>query len=155
DYLRPSSGCRLLDIGCGTASLLDDLPADVDYVGFDVNPAYIEAARRRYHERGSFFCAAIGDNESEWIQSRPFDFVVAKSVLHHLSYADADRVVITARRMLRPGGCFVSSDNVFYERQPWVSRALTALDRGRSVRTPEAYRRLVEPHFGALETWLV
>ena len=155
DYLRPSPGCRLLDIGCGTGSLLDDLPLDVEYVGYDPNSSYIAAARRRYAGRGTFFCAAVGDDERALRERAPFDFVVAKSLFHHLSDADADRVVAMARRMLRQDGVFVSSDNVFYERQPWVSRALTALDRGKSVRSPEGYRRLVEPHFGVLETRLI
>jgi len=151
DFLRPYDGARLLDVGCGTASLLDDLPRGVAYVGFDMNPAYIAAAHRRYGGRGRFSCAAVGEEMPEG----QFDFVVAKSLLHHLSDADAGRVVATARRVLRPGGVFVSSDNVFYEGQPWVSKTLAALDRGGSVRTPEAYRRLIEPHFEAIETWLV
>ena len=46
EALRPFPGARLLDAGCGTGSLLDNLPPDVHYVGFDVNPAYLEAAER-------------------------------------------------------------------------------------------------------------
>jgi len=152
EFLRPYDGARLLDIGCGTASLLDDLPGGVTYVGYDMNAAYIAAAQRRYGDRGKFHSAAVG---SELILDEEFDFVVAKSLLHHLSDADADRVVATARRVLRPGGVFISSDNVFYEGQPWLSKALTALDRGSGVRTPEGYRRLIEPHFDRAETWLV
>lgn len=155
DYLRPYAGCRLLDIGCGTGSLLDDLPAGVDYLGFDLNPRYIEAAKRRYEGRGKFFCAAAGADDAALHGGAPFDFVVVKSVLHHLSDADADRVIATARRVLHQGGVFVSSDTVFYEGQPWISRTLTALDRGGAVRTPGGYRGLVARHFGTVETSLL
>ena len=111
-------------------------------------------SQRRYAGRATFHCAAVGDEPAQ-LGGEGFDFVVAKSLFHHLSDADAHRVVAAARRLLRPGGVFVSSDNVFYDGQPFVSRAMIALDRGGSVRTPEGYRRLVDPHFADVETRLV
>ena len=144
----------MLDVGCGPGSLLDDLPAGVEYVGFDINAAYIDMARQWYGGRGTFFCAAV-NGDSAPAGGASFDFVVIKSVLHHLGDEDAQRLVATVRGLLRPGGVLVSSDNVFYEGQPWISKALTALDRGGAVRTPEGYRRLLAPHFAEIETWLV
>ena len=156
EYLRPHSGARLLDIGCGTGSLLEDLPPDMDYVGFDKNPAYIEAARRRYAGSGTFYCAAVGADDSvASFSALPFDFVVAKSLLHHLNDVDAEHVIATARSVLRPGGVFVSSDAVFYDGQPWVSKMLATLDRGGSVRAPAGYRHLLARHFQDVEAWLV
>ena len=35
DFIRPEPGDRILDAGCGPAAILDALPADVSYVGFD------------------------------------------------------------------------------------------------------------------------
>src|ERR1035438_8030734 len=40
-YVRPESGARVLDIGCGTAQILETL-TDVQYVGYDLSPEYIE-----------------------------------------------------------------------------------------------------------------
>jgi SAM-dependent methyltransferase len=154
DFLRPFPGARLLDIGCGTGSLLDYLPFEVEYVGFDLNARYIEAARKQYGSRGRFHCAAVG-TEPVTIEEGPFDFVVAKSLLHHLTDEQARQLVATARRCLRTGGVFVSSDNVFFEGQRRVARWLTELDRGGCVRSPEGYRALVEPHFAEVETRLV
>jgi 2-polyprenyl-3-methyl-5-hydroxy-6-metoxy-1,4-benzoquinol methylase len=153
EFLRPWSGARLLDVGCGTGSLIDDLPAGVEYVGFDVNASYIDAARRRYGDRGTFHCAAAGEEPAA--VAGQFDFVVAKSVLHHLTDADADHVIGMARHVLRAGGVLITSDCVLYEGQPWISKALAKLDRGGRVRTPDGYRRLVERHFGNIETRLV
>jgi SAM-dependent methyltransferase len=154
EFLRPREGARLLDIGCGTGSLLDYLPEPIEYVGFDLNPRYIEAARRRYDNRGQFHCARIGD-ESAAVGVMPFDFIVAKGLLHHLSDDDAHHLLAMARRLLRPEGVFVSFDNAFHDGQSWLSKTLTSLDRGGQVRSPEAYRALVRAHFPDLETWLL
>lgn len=153
-FLRPRDGARLLDIGCGTGSLLDYLPEHVQYVGFDLNPKYIESARRRYGARGQFHCAKVGE-EAAVIGDGLFDFVVAKGMLHHLTDDDAHHLLDMARRHLAPQGTFVSFDNVFHEGQSWLSRALTALDRGGSVRSPQQYQELIEAHFAHSQTWLL
>lgn len=51
DCVRPFPGCRILDIGCGTAGILAHLPADGSYVGFDMSPA-ISMRRAVAGERG-------------------------------------------------------------------------------------------------------
>src|SRR3954452_7471317 len=114
EFLRPWPGARLLDIGCGTGALLDDLPEGIDYTGFDVNVAYIEAACRRYADRGQFFCARAGEDATH-LGTERYDFVVAKGLLHHISDEDAHHLLGVASRVLARGGVFVSSDIVFYE----------------------------------------
>lgn len=154
EYVRPSDGVRLLDIGCGTGSLLEYLPSSVSYVGFDVNSSCIDVARRRYHDRGRFFHARVGEEPPEIGDSR-FDLVVAIGLLHHLTDEDARHVLRTAARVLISGGAFVSIDGTLHGGQHWLSRLLARLDRGSEVRSPEAYRRLVEPHLPQVETWLL
>jgi len=144
----------VLDAGCGTGALLDHLPAGVDYTGFDLNAACIEAARTRHGDRGRFFVARVGEAIAG-LDAEPFDIVVAKALLHHLTDNEAAQLLSMSERVLAPDGVFVSYDNVFYDRQPWFSRTLTALDRGGSVRTPEGYRALVSPNFGSIETTLL
>lgn len=155
EFLRPFDGARLLDVGCGTASLLDYLPDGVDYTGFDINPAYIDAARKKYGDRGRFFVARAGEQASGTAGDRPFDIVVAKGLLHHLDDDEAHALLAAARRWLREGGVFVSFDNVFHSSQRRLARLLISLDRGGSVRTPEAYRALAEAHFPRVESWLL
>lgn len=154
EFLRPFSGARLLDMGCGTGSLLDYLPEDVEYHGFDMNPAYISSARLRYGDRGSFSSASVGDGGESFAEAS-FDFVVAKSILHHLSDDEAAELLGRASRCLRAGGTFVSSDPVRHDSQPMLARLVISLDRGRAVRSPEAYRRLVEACFEDVEARLV
>lgn len=148
EYVKPFSGAKVLDAGCGTGLLLDYLPRDVDYVGFDLNPEYIDHAKRRHGARGRFICARVGELKAA---DGELDLVVALALLHHLDDDDAARLLRDAARMLRPGGAFVSIDAVFHPGQGFVSRALALADRGASVRTPEAYRRLIGQHFDDVE----
>jgi SAM-dependent methyltransferase len=151
ELLRPAAGDRLLDVGCGTGSLLDDLPADVEYVGYDFNPRYVAAAEQRYGSRGRFFCARAGEEAPFPRAEGGFDLVVAKSILHHLGDDEAGRLIRNAHRYLRPGGFLVTSDPVVHPGQHPVARLLIACDRGRRVRSPEGYRALVAACFPAVE----
>lgn len=154
EFVRPSDGVTLLDAGCGTGSFLDYLPDRVSYVGFDINPAYINAARLRYGHRGVFLCARAGEEPRE-IQENCFDLVVAVSLLHHLGDDEAHQLLRTTARVLRPGGAFVSIDGTLHPDQPLIARVLARLDRGRAVRSPEGYRRLLASHFPNAESWLL
>lgn len=154
EFVRPSAGATLLDVGCGVGSLLEYLPAGVSYAGFDVNPAYIDAARRRYGRRGRFFCARVGEEPPEIAEST-FDLIVAVALLHHLDDDDAHRLLGTAARLLAPGGAFVSIDGTLHSGQRRLSELLVRLDRGCAVRPPEGYRSLAEAYFPHVESWLV
>ena len=59
EYVKPVAGEKVLDIGCGPGEILEELPA-VDYLGFDISTKYIEAALKRYGQRGRFFCGDVG-----------------------------------------------------------------------------------------------
>ena len=54
EYVRPVTGEKVLDIGCGPGDILENLP-DVDYLGFDINPKYVEAAQKRFGEPWTVF----------------------------------------------------------------------------------------------------
>ena len=70
-YLRPQAGERILDVGCGPGQLLWLMP-EVDYVGYDLNPAYIKAARRRFGDRAEFHCADATKLDTNELDSMPW-----------------------------------------------------------------------------------
>jgi SAM-dependent methyltransferase len=152
DFLRPSPGATILDIGCGTGAILDYLPEGAGYVGYDLNPRYIEEARRKYPGRGRFFCARVEEAPEE---PGGFDLVLAMAILHHLDDSEAGRLLASAHRHLRPGGALVTLDPVRHPRQSPIARLLVALDRGRRVRTAQEYRDLAAAHFPSVETALL
>src|SRR5215210_6260628 len=86
DVLAAKAGERILDVGCGPAYLLDYLP-EVTYVGFDIEPRYLDYARRRFGSRGEFVHARYDDGYRAKLA--PFDGILLMGVLHHLDDAEA------------------------------------------------------------------
>ena len=157
-FIRAYPGSRLLDIGCGTAWILEYLPMDVDYRGYDINPGYIAAARAKFGKRGQFTCRLL--EESEVAGILPFDIVIAVGLLHHLDDDTARNVLHLARLALQPGGRFVSLDPVFAAGQSPIARFIISQDRGRNVRDEKGYLALARHEFNQVEgmvhhrTWI-
>lgn len=148
-YIRASPGSRLLDIGCGTAWILEYLPENIAYWGYDINPVYIAAARAKFGKKGQFTCRLL--EESEVAKILPFDIVIAVGLLHHLDDDTARNVFRLARLALRPGGRFVSLDPVFAAGQNPIARFIISRDRGRNVRNGEGYLALARHEFNLAE----
>ncbi len=151
EYVRARAGQRILDIGCGVGASLRFVPDGVEYVGVDISPQYIEAARRTYGARGTFICADLGDDQCARLGL--FDTAFAFGVLHHLPDETMGVLATLLTRVLRPGGSFVSIDPCRYDRQPLWSRVMMALDRGRHIRTEAEYKRVLAS-FGPATTRL-
>ena len=143
--ISPKSTDRVLDFGCGNGRLVPFLP-NVHYIGVDSNPSYIAAARSKYTATNvEFVCGDLFDLAS--FEIVPIDVVVCVGVLHHLDDETARRGLRSARALLRPGGRLVTMDPCFEPSQHSIARVLMALDRGRYVRHPSDYRRLVDSSF--------
>ena len=149
NFIRACPGNRLLDVGCGTAWILEYLPGDIDYWGYDINPEYIAAARAKFGKRGQFTCRLL--EESEVAGILPFDIVIAVGLLHHLDDDNARNVLRLARLALQPGGRFVSLDPVFAAGQNPIARFIVSRDRGLNVRDAEGYLALARHEFCLVE----
>jgi SAM-dependent methyltransferase len=152
EYVKPAVAEKVLDIGCGPADILEYLPK-VDYVGFDISSEYIEAATKRFGNRGRFFCNDVGLASIE--QERgTFDLVLATGVVHHLDDDRAARLFELARRALRPNGRLITYDGCFVPEQSRIARWMLRNDRGGFVRTRPEYERLASVSFSKVEPYL-
>lgn len=153
-YVQLREGTRLLDIGCGTGELLEYLPAYVQYSGVDVNPLYIELARKKYGARGRFELIDVNDIERLALPRGSFDVVVLYGVLHHLSDEEVRNVLTFARAMQKEGGIVFTVDGVYLEGQSAIKRFILSRDRGQYVRFDHEYKQLAREIFPNVETFV-
>jgi cyclopropane fatty-acyl-phospholipid synthase-like methyltransferase len=144
EYVRPKTGDRLLDIGCGPGDIVQYLP-EVEYVGFDSSQEYINSAQDRYGDRATFICKQVSTKTLE--EQSSFDLVTAMGILHHLDEAEALQLFQLAQGALKPGGRLVTIDPCFVEKQSPVARYIISKDRGQNVRTQEAYLAIASQVF--------
>jgi SAM-dependent methyltransferase len=91
---------RVLDAGRGPGTNARFF-SHADYVGLDVNPAYIERAAGSTKARSS---------KPTFVPYNPpadqhFDFVLVNSLIHHLSDEETARILSTLRRVIQKDGC--------------------------------------------------
>jgi ubiquinone/menaquinone biosynthesis C-methylase UbiE len=148
NYLQPKPNERILDIGCGTAGVLN-LIGDVDYVGFDPSHKYIEYAKNQF-PNADFHS---GDIEGLTYPERYFDKVIMMGVLHHLSDREAVKLLNFAKRSLKFGGTFVSFDMCRRKNIPFLAKVMNFLDRGGYVRSDEGYDVLIRGQMGEYKSY--
>lgn len=102
EHLSPSGDERILDLGCGTGHLSDQIAATgADVVGVDRSREMILRARKSY-DRPSFVHADATTYETDHM----YDAVFSNAALHWIS--DQDAVLDTVSDVLKPGGRFVA-----------------------------------------------
>lgn len=132
---------RVLDVGCGPGTNAP-IFADQAYVGVDLNPRYIEDARRRHGRE--FLVADATDLEGRLEPG--FDLILVNSLLHHLTDGEAARTLAGLDRLLADDG-HVHIVDLCLPRSLGPARVLARADRGRYPRPLEAWRTMFEAAF--------
>ncbi len=148
-YIKARDGEKILDMGSGTSNILHFLPR-VDYIGFDSNRFYVEAAQRQHSSRGIFFYGNVKDYAVE--QPASFDIVLALGVLHHLDDLEAHQLFQAARTALKKGGRMITFDGCYTDNQSPLVRWILSMDRGAYVRKKEEYIFLAKKIFPAVRS---
>jgi SAM-dependent methyltransferase len=149
NYLRPSIGDRILDIGCRPADILSYLN-QVEYIGFDASDKYINKAMKRYGNKGTFICQLITSKSLTYREY--FDIVVVFGVLHHLDDVEAEKLLQLAHSALKPGGRFVAVENCYIDNQSPLARWIISKDRGQNVRDKNGYLEIAYNLFSSRHT---
>jgi SAM-dependent methyltransferase len=153
DAVQPFDGCNILDIGCGPGRLLLYLHHDINqYHGFDMNCTYIDYANKKWQHKPNyqFMCEKVSNTNLK--HREYYDIVIANRIIHHLDDNEVNTLLETAYNALKPGGAFITYDNVYIENQSWFAKWLISKDRGNAIRTPEGYTSLIKRYFSAIET---
>lgn len=150
DFIRPESGEKFLDLGCGSAEILRELPDDVTYCGVDRNAKHIAEAQATYGSRGRFLAGDFGDAVT--LGEESFDAIFAFGLLHHLDDTEAKALMTQVRQALAENGRFLTIDPVITDNQPFAAKWLIQRDSGRNVRRLEEYERLADGQFGIVNS---
>ncbi len=145
DYVDFSAVRRVFDIGCGPGHIVNELPAHVEYVGFDTDTRYVEYANRAFGQRGRFVAQHFDTSAAEHF-GQP-DVVLMNGVLHHMDDEVAALTLRAAASILPETGRLFALDGCYEPRQHPMSRYLIENDRGEYVREAEGYRALVASAF--------
>ena len=100
-------GHRVLDLGCGTATLtilLKQRQPQSTVVGFDGDPVVLARAREKAAAAGVDIFFDEGMAYQLPYPDRSFDRVVASLLLHHLTLDNKRRALRETFRVLKPGG---------------------------------------------------
>jgi ubiquinone/menaquinone biosynthesis C-methylase UbiE len=114
------AGHRVLDIGCGTGSLLALIKRkdpNVEVVGLDPDPRALARARRKGQRSALSFQLDQGFADELPYPDGAFDRVFSSFMFHHLEDADKAATLREVRRVLKPGARlhlmdFVKADSI-------------------------------------------
>jgi len=101
------AGDRVLDIGCGTGTLVAliklQYPA-VEVVGIDPDPKALARAAKKIKKAGVAVELDQGFADDLPYADESFDRVVSSFMFHHLEAGNRENTLREVRRVLRPGG---------------------------------------------------
>jgi SAM-dependent methyltransferase len=132
---------RVLDVGCGPGTNTRHFPSS-DYLGIDMNPAYIADAKRRH--RREYIVADVTTYSVD--PGGRFDFIIANSLFHHIDTPAVRRILAQLATLLAEDGYVHVLDLVLPE-GPSIGRTLARWDRGAYPRALEEWRTLFSEFF--------
>lgn len=96
---------RVLDLGCGTASIVDHLPDLRAYYGMDFSKDQLSQAKKRLEDRkiDPFYLFEVDIHEIPMVDAY-FERAVSSLTFNFLE--DPQKALEETARVLKPGGCF-------------------------------------------------
>ena len=104
---RIAPGQRVLDLGCGTATLtimLKQAHPEATFIGLDGDPKVLEIGRTKARQIGVDITLEEGMAYQMPYPNESFDRVLSSLVFHHLATPHKRRTLQEVVRVLRPGG---------------------------------------------------
>lgn len=123
-------GSKILDIGCGTGSLIlliKQLYTNVEVAGLDPDPNTLARARRKTNRAGLTVRFDKGFSSQLPYPDKIFDRVFSTFMFHHLEPDDKIKTLHEVNRVLKKGGSFYLLD--FAHLESYNSRESSFLSR--------------------------
>jgi 2-polyprenyl-3-methyl-5-hydroxy-6-metoxy-1,4-benzoquinol methylase len=137
NFLNSEAVYSILDVGCGTSLISNEIHAEKKYTGFDINSGYILSGKGRKNN-----ILWIGGVNSLHATRPAFDRIILIGLLHHLKSEDCSKLLHVLKHLLVPSGEIITFDPCRVQGAGWLSSKVVDLDRGRYVRSIEQYTQL-------------
>jgi SAM-dependent methyltransferase len=135
---------RVLDVGCGPGTNTSHF-LHTDYLGIDINPSYIESARRRFNRR--FVVADVTKYTVD--AAERFDFILLNSLLHHVDETSTRRILSHLATLLTDDG-HVHIIELVLPPERSIPRRLAEWDRGEYPRPVGEWRGIFRDYFAGV-----
>ena len=143
EFFQVKKGISILDLGCGTASILPLLDNEIEYTGVDFSQKYIDYAKRKYPNY-TFFCSDICNRVS---LNGQFDVIISEGVMVALTDEELVRmfrnIVINSNKNTR----IILSDSNYKESGSRLEKFFLNNQRYKNFRTRDDYIKLIEQFF--------
>jgi ubiquinone/menaquinone biosynthesis C-methylase UbiE len=113
EEMRLEESHRVLDLGCGTATLtilIKRSHPDVEIIGLDIDPKILDIAKSKVQKAGVDIKLEQGSAFELPYPNNSFDRVVSSLVIHHLTHENKARTFREVFRVLKPGGELHAAD---------------------------------------------
>jgi len=126
DLIALKQGDRLLDIGCGTGTVLRKLNvkygSGIEFHGIDPSDDMIHLAQVQSELQTSNVHLQVASAQSLPFEDNSFDWVICTLTTHHLSDEIRESMYREIRRIIKPTGSIVISD--FHYPKAMLGRAI-------------------------------
>lgn len=149
DYFFGREQKKVIDVGCGTGefSVFFD---PKNYTGIDIEPAYIEYAKKNY--QGKFL---VGDATKMPFIDQSFDTAVILGILHHLPDDKCIQIFNEIKRVLKSGAGVLILEDVAGQDDGVITKLLHRFDKGDFIRSAQGYNDLLKPHFKIIKSFKI
>lgn len=129
DLTKIKDGESVLDIGCGTGTILNELRKkfgeNINLFGIDPSLDMLEIAKKKNNQLNIIFKQAFGD-ELPFIDSS-FEWIISTLTMHHIPNDQKEKIILEIKRVLKENGSVIISDlgrpkNLIGKILAWFSR---------------------------------
>jgi SAM-dependent methyltransferase len=150
NYIKENlkSSSKVLDLGCGTSSIVKHFNEINFYLGIDNNKDYLSKAENNLREKKITSLLLNLDLERHQIDKvvseRGFNLILLFGVMHHIPDNELLSLLENIKKLAGNECRLITADPAIYKAQNYIPKIIAKLDRGRYVRSPDEYRNILK-----------